>query len=180
MLQPTRPLPVSARAARAGAPAPGGAQPPRGRPPGRTPSDGLALVEFTLCLPLFVLLLFLLADFARIHRQAIVLTQAARVGVQQGLFGADRAPADMVRAAREEGLRNGLDMTGATVEARRLCQCPATGELPCSQAQCPGGGGRTPEVLLEVRTALPFQSLLEYPGLGGVVALQRSARMRVR
>ena len=50
-------------------------------------SDGTALVEFTLILPLFLMLLFGIIDFGRAYSASVTLTNAVREGARYGITG---------------------------------------------------------------------------------------------
>ena len=49
-------------------------------------SEGQALIEFALILPLFLLLLFGMIDFGRAYSASVTLTNAAREGARYGVI----------------------------------------------------------------------------------------------
>ena len=54
-------------------------------------SEGQALVEFALLLPLFLMLLFGMIDFGRAYSASVTQTNAAREGARLGVTGATQS-----------------------------------------------------------------------------------------
>jgi len=83
---------------------------------GRENSDrGAAAVEFALCLPLLLLLLFGLIDFGRALNAQLTLTQAAREGVRLAALG---YPAAEVQARADAAAP---ELSGVSVTVAASC-----------------------------------------------------------
>jgi len=117
---------------------------------------GSAIVELTLLVPLFLLMLLGTADFARVFYTALSVSQAARAGVQYG--------------AQDIG-------TLSTVTAGSYCQCADSAKVDCVSGTCPEG---SPQIYVIVTAGKIFQTLWHYPGIPHSVALSRTAIMRVQ
>lgn len=87
---------------------------------------GAAAVEFALCLPLLLLLVFGIIDFGRALNAQITLTQAAREGVRLAALGYSNAEV----VARAQAAAPGL--SGVSVTIARSC---APGAGPAADAQ---------------------------------------------
>jgi Flp pilus assembly protein TadG len=77
---------------------------------------GAAAVEFAICLPLLLLLVFGIIDFGRALNAQLTLTQAAREGVRLASFG--DPPAEV--QARAEAAAP--ELSGITVTVAASCQ----------------------------------------------------------
>jgi Flp pilus assembly protein TadG len=108
-------------------------RPPRG---GRGARDrGAAAVEFALCLPLLLLIVFGIIDFGRALNAQITLTQAAREGVRLAALGYSNAAIQARADAAAPGL-SGLSVTIA--------------------ANCPAGAGPTANAEVDVSYSFSF------------------------
>jgi len=87
---------------------------------------GAAAVEFALCLPLLLLLVFGIIDFGRMLNAQLTLTQAAREGVQLAAEGYSNA----VVATRAQAAAPALSGVSVTVTA----SCPP-GAGPAANAE---------------------------------------------
>jgi len=87
---------------------------------------GAAAVEFALCLPILLLLVFGIIDFGRALNAQLTLTQAAREGVRLAALGySNGAVAARAQAAAPE-------LSGVTVAVTAAC---APGAGPTADAQ---------------------------------------------
>jgi Flp pilus assembly protein TadG len=87
---------------------------------------GAAAVEFALCLPLLLLLVFGIIDFGRALSTQLTLTQAAREGVRLAALGYSSAAVD----ARTDAAAPGLGAVSVTIASA----CPP-GAGPAADAQ---------------------------------------------
>src|SRR5437899_4466243 len=98
--------------------------------------EGSAIVELTLLVPLFLLMLLGTIDFARIFYTALSVSQAARAGVQYGAQNNDKSRdyAGMQKAAQLAAQDIG---TLSTVTAGSYCQCADSSKVDCVSGTCP-------------------------------------------
>src|SRR5256886_11707261 len=91
---------------------------------------GSAIVELTLLVPLFLLMLLGTADFARVFYTALSVSQAARAGVQYGAQDNEKSKdsAGMKKAAQLAAQDIG---TLSTVTAGSYCQMSDTAKADC-------------------------------------------------
>ncbi len=108
-------------------------RPPRGGL--RARDRGAAAVEFALCLPLLLLIVFGIIDFGRALNAQITLTQAAREGVRLAALGYSNAAVQTRADAAAPGL-SGLSVTIA--------------------ANCPPGAGPTANAEVNVSYSFSF------------------------
>jgi Flp pilus assembly protein TadG len=108
-------------------------RPPRGRLGAR--DRGAAAVEFALCLPLLLLIVFGIIDFGRALNAQITLTQAAREGVRLAALGYSNGAIQARADAAAPGL-SGLSVTIA--------------------ANCPAGAGPTANAEVDVSYSFSF------------------------
>jgi len=138
--------------------------------------EGSAIVELTLLVPLFLLMLLGTADFARVFYTALSVSQAARAGVQ---YGAQ----DNVKSKDTAGMQKAAQLaaqdigTLSTVTAGSYCQCADSAKVDCVSGTCPEG---SPQIYVIVTAGKIFQTLWHYPGIPHSVALSRTAIMRVQ
>ncbi len=133
---------------------------------------GNALLELALFSTALFLLLFGVADFARIFHASEVVAGAARAGAQFGLLG----PGDSADLAgmKQAALANAP--AGIKVNAERYCLCPSIDKRTSCTASCEG---KAPNGYVQVDTELPFDTLIRWPGIPGARSLKSSAILRV-
>src|SRR3954453_3178753 len=100
---------------------------------------GSALVELAVTLPLLVLLMVGVCDFARVFYMGMELTNAARAGAQYGAYN----PAQSGNIAGMQTTATGsVNIPGVTATAARTCQCATSSGTfsagTCSTT-CPSG-----------------------------------------
>ena len=78
---------------------------------------GAALVEFALSLPLLLVVIAGIVDFAFLFQRYEVVTNAAREGARLGATPAYSAQFDVLRAHVQAYVREGLGMTQAAIDA---------------------------------------------------------------
>lgn len=112
---------------------------------------GQALVEFAIVVPLLLLLVIGIVEFAAVWRAFQVVTNSAREGARMAVV-ADGSGYEDVRRAIDERLRGGgLDPGSATV----VIECDAGTDGDCF------GGGTGPST--EVRISYPYTFLFLRP-----------------
>ena len=141
----------------------------------RKSDNGNATVEFALLLPLMLLLVLGVVDFARLFYAAITVASAARAGVQYGAQDTIKAKdtAGMQTAASNDA----ADITGVTATAQSYCECSDGTRVDCLTGTC---GGASPPVYVQVTVQKTFTTLVDYPGIPHNTALSRTAIMRVQ
>jgi len=85
--------------------------------PAREREKGAALVEFALSLPLLLVVIAGIVDFAFLFQRYEVVTNAAREGARIGTTPVYAGQFDLVRAHAQSYVRAGLGMTQAAVDA---------------------------------------------------------------
>src|SRR5213080_1460735 len=92
---------------------------------------GSAIVELTLLVPLFLLMLVGTIDFARVFYTALAVSQAARAGVQYGAQSNEKSKdtAGMQRVAQTAALED--IGTLSTLTAGNYCQCADRIKVDC-------------------------------------------------
>jgi Flp pilus assembly protein TadG len=96
---------------------------------------GAAAVEFALCLPILLLLVFGIIDFGRALNAQITLTQAAREGVRLAALG----------------------FSNADVQARTQSAAPAlSGVSVTIPDSCPAGAGPAADAQVDVSYSFSF------------------------
>jgi hypothetical protein len=127
---------------------------------------GAAFVELVVSLPVLIVLLVGITDFARVFYMAIELTNAARAGVQ---FGAKNQGSstddDLMEAA---AVAASVNISGVTAAASHVCQCAQadvtfSGPVDClidPLVACPSPKFRV--ITVSVTTSAPFTTISPY------------------
>src|SRR4026208_2487370 len=90
-------------------------------------NQGSALVELAVALPLLLLLVVGVADYARVYYTGITVANAARIGAHYGVAYDDLPDSMRTGAQRDAG-----NVTLDTIQAVKVCRCPATGVVDCA------------------------------------------------
>jgi hypothetical protein len=150
-----------------------------------TDSHGTSLLEFSLLLPILVVLLLGIIDIGRYADAAIVVASAARAGAQYGaqnlITAADQtgiANAAQLDAANNSVLNpNYAPPSGVQAPSSPVCGCPGSAVGTCSPL--PSCGGSPMVVYLQVNASGEFKSLFSFfPGLNGT-AIQSTSQVLV-
>src|SRR5687767_9578496 len=131
------------------------------------------MIEFVVALPLVLLLIVGVADYARIHSRAAVVATSARAGAQ---FGAQNLTtsgdtANINQAARNEGLEVG----NVSVFSSRVCRCDNGATVNCITVSCVSYGA--PRVYVVVTASMSLATLIDYPGLPRSIPVSRTASL---
>src|SRR3989442_12411422 len=139
---------------------------------------GSAIVELTLLMPFFLLLLMGTIDFSRVFYTALAITHAARAGAQYGAQsnGASQDDAGMAQAARTAA----QDLDSLSVTATHYCKCTTDGVTLTPMATCTSACINTRQIYVQVTTSKTFQTLWNYPGVPHTINLSRTAIMRTQ
>ncbi len=142
----------------------------------RNSQRGSAIVELTLLVPLFLLMLLGTMDFARVFYTALSVSHAARAGVQ---YGAQDNEKSKDYAGMQQAAQLAAQDIGAlsTVTAGSYCQCANGSKVDCIIGTCNEG---SPQIYVIVTAGKIFQTMWNYPGIPHSVALSRTAIMRVQ
>ena len=139
---------------------------------------GQAIVEMTLLLPFFLLLLMGVIDFSRVFYTALTITHAARAGAQYGAQsnGKSQDDAGMAAAARTAA----QDVDSLSVTATHYCMCTPDGVTLTPMATCTSACINTRQIYVQVTTSKTFQTLWNYPGVPHTITLSRTAILRAQ
>jgi Flp pilus assembly protein TadG len=143
-----------------------------------TSDAGSALVELAVSLPLLVLVMVGVTDFARVFYTGMELTNAARAGAQYGSYNPAQS-GDI--AGMQTTATSSVNLTGVTATASRSCQC-ATGAGTFSAATCTTTcpSGQHLVVTVTVTASKTFTTVVgSFPGIPHTVSLVRAATLRV-
>jgi Flp pilus assembly protein TadG len=142
----------------------------------RKSSQGHAIVELALTMPLLLLLLFGAGDFARAFYAAVTLTSAAGVGAMFGTrsIGAASDVAGITLAAQNDA----QNLIGMTVAATKYCECPDGSSIACTATTC--SGNAKSRLYCSVTTQYTFRTLAPYPGIPSQLLIAKRVIMRAR
>src|SRR5437773_6675155 len=137
---------------------------------------GQAIVEMTLLLPFFLLLLMGVIDFSRVFYTALTVSHAARAGAQYGAQsnGKSQDTAGM-QAAAIAAAQDDIDTSSLTVTATNYCKCTPDGVTFTAMATCTSSCLNTRQIYVQVTTSKTFQTLRNYPGIPHTIPLSRTA-----
>ncbi len=137
---------------------------------------GSAVLEFALSGTLLFMLFAGLADLTRMFYYARLVTNAARAGVQYGMYNSTH---NMDTGGMQTyALAEANNLTGLTATASYSCSCPGTtGTVSCTST-C--AGSTTPRMYDAVTTSYPFAAVVQWPGLPTSFTINYTASMRVQ
>jgi Flp pilus assembly protein TadG len=132
---------------------------------------GHSVSELALSLPFLVVLLLVVADFARLFYASIGVANAARAGTQYGAQNYTTAIdyPGMKTAAQNDG----QNISGLSASATSFCTCNGA-KVACIPAQC-----SQPKLYVQVTTTATFTTLINYPGIPSSVPLSSTSVMPV-
>ena len=129
--------------------------------------EGSTAVEFSLTVPILVLLAFGAYDYGSAYVEGVRLNGASRAGTQQALYNSQewQNTEQMEQAALEEYVGHALTpeeiaLMSVTATAEAFCACTAGVTLAC-MATCPGGEAPGQFVRVSMTRAVPLT--LPYP-----------------
>jgi Flp pilus assembly protein TadG len=139
----------------------------------RSTDPGQALAEMAVIAPLLLLLLIGLVEVGRYANFSILVSNAARAGVQ---YGAQ----NLVTAADNTGMQNAAtadaqNIAGLTAVATHLCKCADGSASTCLPADCTSSHRL---VYVQVDTTGTLTSLLNFGGVVPSLQVRGHAVMR--
>jgi Flp pilus assembly protein TadG len=139
----------------------------------RSADRGQAIAELALVAPLVLILLIGAAEVARYANFSILVSNAARAGVQ---YGAQ----NLVTAADNAGMQSAAQADAQdpsmTATASSFCTCANGNASTCQATDCPNSHRL---VYVKVDTSETYQSMLHYPGITPSLQIKGHAVMRV-
>jgi Flp pilus assembly protein TadG len=137
---------------------------------------GQALIELTLMLPIFLLLMIGTVEFGRLAYAYIEVADAARAGVQYG--AQNRATSSDNTGMQQAAINDAPEIHGMTAVATHSCLCSTgSGGATCLATACTGGARLVEWV--QVNTSAVVDPLFHLPGLPNTFTLKGQAIMRV-
>jgi Flp pilus assembly protein TadG len=135
---------------------------------------GIALVELALVVPLLLILLAGILNYALLLRTGSCVAVAARSGAQYG----SRSVASSADAAgiRTAAVSAAPDAAGITVSSSQSCRCGDGSAVSCS-GSCGSGAVR---VYVQVTASASRAAIFSYSGLGFSGNTSSTATMRVQ
>ena len=121
------------------------------------------------------MLLFGVMDYGRIFGAAEQTANAANAGA--AFAGLSVANSGNLTAITNAAKADAPDATAMTVSSTSFCTCTFGGAPISCSSSCVSGTKRT---YVRVNTALPFQTLVQYPLLPGSTTLRASAIVRIQ
>ncbi len=154
---------------------------------GARKSNGNALLEAALLIPLMITMMLGTMDFGRVFYAGVAMASAARAGVQFGSLKVGNSGnfSGMTAAAQDDAAYQGIPSQSITITAKNFCQCVGDTSAivynSCSVTSCSAYGlAGKPPVYVEVAVTYPFNTLVNWPAIPGTLTIKRTARMRVQ
>ena len=143
--------------------------------PARRGRRGNALIEFAIAAPILFLLVFGVADFARMFTTANAVTSAARAATQYGMMSpAHYGDATGIAAA---ATADASGIAGLAVNSSQFCACSIGGTHVSCPATCSTG---TAETYIQVTVSAPFSTTFSYPGVPSTTQVSTTSVVRVQ
>ena len=145
-----------------------------GRRLGIKSESGQAIIEMAVLLPVAIGLLVGVAEIGRYANESILVSHAARAGVQYAAQNRVAASSDaqIIQAAKNDA----PSLTTMTVTPSHFCTCADGTSSSCTGTDC--SGSRIIEYV-KVKTQVDMPSLLSYPGFPRTFAVKGEKVMRV-
>jgi Flp pilus assembly protein TadG len=144
-----------------------------------TSEQGSSLIEMALILPLMLLIVFSLIDYAFFIQKAIMVQDAASAAAQYGTIpGNTNSTATMIQIANYDvtGSLSPPANSGFTANATSFYTCSPGGSHVVATATCPTGA---PYHYVQVTTSLSANNLFPFPGTPLNQTINGSATYRV-
>ncbi len=139
--------------------------------------EGSSLIEMALILPLMLLIVFSLVNYALFLQKAMVVQDAAAAGAQYGTIPGNATNSSaMIQIANYDVTGSLSGASGFTANANNFYTCTPGGAHVTATTSCPAGA---PLHYVQVTTSLTANSLLPYPGTPFTQTINGSATYRV-
>ena len=135
--------------------------------------EGSALIEFSLLLPVLVLLFVGIVDFGFVGRRMMRICEAASAGVAYGTIPGNETNLNGMQAAAT----NSVSSSGYYVTATNIWRCTETGANVSSSTTCTNS--TTPIQYVQVTTNATVPLFLQFAGLPSSIYLHQTAITRV-
>jgi Flp pilus assembly protein TadG len=142
----------------------------------RKRQGGNAIVEFSLCATVLLMMACGVTDFARLFNAANMATGAAEAGLAYASIGPENwTDYDNIQKSATNDTGN---YPGATATASNFCTCG----VGTTQGACPAtcGNGVTYQQYVKVSVTIPFKPMFNYPGVPDPINITQVACARVR
>jgi Flp pilus assembly protein TadG len=140
--------------------------------------QGSSLIELAIILPMMLLIVFSLVDYALFIQKAIVVQDAAAAAAQYGTIpGYSTNSSSMVQIANYNVTGSLSGASGFTANATNFYTCTPGGSHVMVTATCSSGGA--PLHYVQVTTSLTANNLLPFPGTPLTQTINGSAIYRV-
>jgi len=136
-------------------------------------SDGSALVEFAVCLPILSMLFVACVDYALMVQEEIQVQDAATAGAAYGAMPSNQSDLTGMQNAATNAAPG---VSGFNAVASKIYSCSPGGTAVTSTTTCSGYG--TPIEYVQVHTTATAPPLLAYSGISSL-SLQGYATFRV-
>jgi Flp pilus assembly protein TadG len=117
-----------------------------------------------------------LADLTRMFYYARIVTNAARAGVQYGMYS--QTNSQSTTGMQNAAIAAAGSLSGMTANATYYCECPGTTGTVACNSTCTGS--TTPKMYDQVTTLYPFAAVVTWPGLPSSFNISYTATMRVQ
>jgi Flp pilus assembly protein TadG len=139
--------------------------------------QGATLIELAVILPVLLLIVFSLVDYAFFIQQAIRIQDAASAGAAYGAMPGNSAnTTTMVQLANFDATGSYTGATGFTATATSFYTCTPGGAQVTASTSCSGVG---PLHYVQVTTSLTAKNNLPFPGTPTTEIINGSAIYRV-
>jgi len=135
---------------------------------------GIALVEYALAMPLLLLMLAGVLDYALALRTATSVSTAARAGAAYG--SSDPSHTTDTAGIQSAAVNAAPDVQSMTVTSSRSCQCSGGSTVSCT-GSCTGGKMLT---YVQVTVTATSWDIFNYSGLGFTGSTSAQASMRAQ
>jgi Flp pilus assembly protein TadG len=135
---------------------------------------GSALIEFSILIPLAVLLVLGVMDYSFVIQEAMVVTDAATNGTRYAVVAGNSTNVAGMLAAAEA---TALNLPNFTATASNFCTCPPSGAVIDCMSSCASGDDPAEYAKLSTSASVPL--LFKVSGFPASIPLTASSSMRV-
>lgn len=150
----------------------------------RRENSGATIVEFAVTLPLLLVILVGIVDYAQPVNISTKLYSAARAGAQYAI----KYPNDA--SGIQSAAQSGTSDSAMSVTVNQFCTCgsssatafawgPRTQSGTCTSGTVACTGGQTLRYYVSITTSQTYQPLISYVGLGGNMTMTGTAVVQV-